>query len=248
MAKAGLQRSLNSVQNFAEKRNLSINVEKSKTLIFNKTGKFIKEEFTVNYKKLDSVQNFCYLGYDMNASGSPNYSATTLCDKAVKAMRPIQNAIAKFNITVNLSIRLFNTYISPIILYNVENWAQMSTHMLQNFTMEKFMVALTENKASYVHRKFLKYILGVSRTCPNLAIYGETNEIPLMLKGYRLMLKYWLRVSNLPDEMLVKKALIENVTLRTNWSSTIEKVISIFELTDHVETVDKLDNKAKINT
>ena len=72
MTKAGLQSSLNKVQNFAEKRNLSINVEKSKTLIFNKTGKFIKEEFTVNYKKLDSVQNFCYLGYDTNASGSPN--------------------------------------------------------------------------------------------------------------------------------------------------------------------------------
>ena len=41
---------------------------------------------------------------------------------------------------------------------------------------------------------------------------------------------------------------MENVTLRTNWISITEKTISSFELTDQVETVNNLDNKAKINT
>ena len=248
MTKEGLQRSLDKVQKFAEKRHLSINSEKSKTLIFNKGGKFIKQSFNVNNKELDAVQNFCYLGYDINASGSPNYSLKVLRDKAMKAMRPIQKAIARFNIPVKLSIRLFNTYISPILLYNVENWAGMSTNMLQTFTSEKFMKALIENMASDVHRKFLKYILGVGRSCPNLAVYGETNEIPLMLKGYRLMLKYWHRVSNLPKETLAKKALLENVSLRTNWISTIEKIISIFDLSDQTHTIDNLDKHVRTNT
>lgn len=247
MTKEGLQRSLDKIHKFAEERHLSINIEKSKTLIFNKGGKFIKQSFSVNNKDLDSVQNFCYLGYDINASGTPNYSIKALCDKAMKAMRPVQNAIARFNIPVNLSIRLFNTYISPILLYNVENWAGMSTNMLQTFTIEKFMTTLNENKASYIHRKFLKYILGVGRSCPNLAVYGETNEIPLILKGYRLMLKYWHRVSNLPDETLSKKALIENVSLRTNWISTIEKIMSIFDLSDQTSTINHLDKQVRIN-
>ena len=115
MTKEGLQRSLDKIHKFAEERHLSINVEKSKTLIFNKGGKFIKQSFTVNNKDLDSVQNFCYLGYDINASGSPKHSIKALRDKAMKAMRPVQNAIARFNIPVNLSIRLFSTYISPIL-------------------------------------------------------------------------------------------------------------------------------------
>ena len=29
------------------------------------------------------------------------------------------------------------------------------------------------------------HLLGVSKSCPNLAIYGETGEPPLSLKGYR---------------------------------------------------------------
>ena len=42
--------------------------------------------------------------------------------------------------------------------------------------------------------------LGVSTLCPNMAIYGESGEIPLSLKGIRLMLTYWYRITNLPND------------------------------------------------
>ena len=76
---------------------------------------------------------------------------------------------------------------------------------------------------------------------------GETNETPLMIKGYRLMLKYWHRVSNLPDEMLAKKALLENIAMRTNWICTIEKLLNLFHLTSNTDTVNKFNNYAKKN-
>ena len=81
-----------------------------------------------------------------------------------------------------------------------------------------------------VHRKLLKFVLGVNKTCHNLAIYGETGEVPLSLKGYRLMLNYWKRVCALPDKSLAKKALIENANLRTNWIVTIEKLVRCLKL------------------
>ena len=95
-------------------------------MIFNKTGRSIKEEFKVNNQKLETVKSFCYLGYDFNTSGSLTNTINILADKALKAMRPIQNAIARFCLPAKLSIRLFNTYVTPIILYNVENWATLS--------------------------------------------------------------------------------------------------------------------------
>ena len=170
---------------------LLISHEKSKTTIFNKTGRLIKESFKANYKELESVRNFCYLGYDINAAGSLTNTINTFADKAVKAMRPILNVIVRFNLPVKMSIKLFHAYVSPIILYNVENWATMSNKSLLNFSTDTFMMTVNDNKASIIHRKFLKYILGVSRSCPNLTTMGETNETPLMIKGYRLMLKYW---------------------------------------------------------
>ena len=72
--------------------------------------------------------------------------------------------------------------------------------------------------------------MGVSKSCPNMAIYGETGEIPLSLKGYRLMLNYWHRLTNLPEKSLARKALAENVHIRTNWIQTIEKLIKTFNL------------------
>ena len=80
-----------------------------------------------------------------------------------------------------------------------------------------------------VHRK-LKFVLGVSKTCHNVAIYGDTGEVPLSLKGYRLMLNYWRRLSTLPDRSLAKKALIENANIRTNWIITIEKLVRCLKL------------------
>ena len=69
------------------------------------------------------------------------------------------------------------------------------------------------SKVDVIHRKLLKFILGVSKSCPNLTMYGETGEVPLSLKGYRLTLNYWHKLSTLPDTYLVKKALLENIEL-----------------------------------
>ena len=85
-----------------------------------------------------------------------------------------------------------------------------------------------------IHRKLLKFVQGVSKSCPNLTIYGETGEIPLSLKGYRLMLNFWHRVTSLPDTTLVRKAMTENIELRTNWIITIERLINRFKLADKI--------------
>ena len=55
----------------------------------------------------------------------------------------------------------------------------------------------SESKIDITHRKLLKNILGVSRSCPTLAVYGETGEIPISLKSYRLTLvKKTLKILN----------------------------------------------------
>ena len=76
----------------------------------------------------------------------------TLHDKATKALRPLLCAIARFIIPVKTSIRLFHAYISPIILYNVENWATLTNKALNNFT-ETDLFDTANNPTEVLHRK-----------------------------------------------------------------------------------------------
>ena len=228
----GLQNALNKVGKYAEDKQLNISIDKSKTMVFNQSGKYIKKEFNINSETLESVQTFCYLGFDVKPSGTVKHAMNTLNDKAKKALRPLSCAIARFNISVRTAIKLFHTYISPIILYNVENWATMTDKGLKTFTEADLFDNIDRNKTDILHRKFLKYILGVSKSCPNMALYGDTGEIPLSIKGYRLMIDYWKRLNALPDSNLAKIALMENINIRTSWIRTIENLLKTFNLTE----------------
>ena len=168
-----------------------------------------------------------------------------LNDKAKKALRPLMTAIARFKIPVETSIRLFHTYISPILLYNVENWSVLTDKKIQGFNNNSVFVETSTSKIDLVHRKLLKFVLGVSKSCPNLAVYGETGETPLSFKGYRLTLNFWHRVTNLPDTALVKKAMLENIKLRTNWIMTIEKLINRFNLADVIGSHETFKKKTR---
>ena len=217
-------------------------------MIFNNTGKMIKQDFFIDQKKIEIVQTFCYLGVDIKASGAVSTGMNALYDKARKAMRPIMGIIARFHISPKTSLNLFHTYISPIALYAAENWMTLNDRKLQNIS-EKTMFGSTENiKLDMLHRHFLKYILGTSKSCPNMAVYGELGEIPLSLKGYRLLINYWFHTTRLPNDSLAKAALQENIDIRSNWIKTIEKLLNFFRLTDIPETLDifKTRNRLQI--
>ena len=157
-----------------------------------------------------------------------------LNDKAKKALRPLLTAIVRFKIPVETSIRLFHTYISPILLYNVEHWSVLTDKKIQGFNNSSVFMETLTSKVDLVHRNLLKFALGVSKSCPILAVHGETGETPPSFKGYRLTLNFWHRVTNLPDTALVKKAMLENINLRTNWIMTIEKLINRFHLAEAI--------------
>ena len=126
-SKTGLQKCIDQVSNFANIKHLTINSKKSKTMIFNIAGRFIHDTFRLGDENLEPVQSFCYLGVDIKCSGTAKHSMNVLNDKGNKALRPLLSVIARFNIPVKTSINIFHTYISPILLYNTENWSTLNS-------------------------------------------------------------------------------------------------------------------------
>ena len=217
-------------------------------MIFNPSGRYIKEEFNINRKTLEPVKSFCYLGFEVKPSGTVKHAMNTLYDKANKVLRPLLCAIARFNLPAKTSIKLFHTLISPIALYNVEIWATMTDKGLKKFNDTDLFNNVDKCKIDTIHRKLLKYTLGLSKSCPNMAVYGDTGEIPLSIKGYRLMIDYWNRLTTLPESNLAKKALLENINIRTNWVMTIEKLLKTFKFTNIPNDNQKFKLASKVKT
>ena len=186
----GLQRSLDKLSGYAKYKYLTINIKKSKTMIFNPLGRYLKKQFNIESQLLESVNTFCYLGFEVKPSGTVKHALNTLHEKAKKALQPLMCAISRFNIPAKTAIRLFHTFVSPILLYSVENWTTLTDKKLENFTDIELFNDTNKSKTDVIHRKILKYVLGVSKSCPNMAVYGETGEVPLSLKGYGLLLNY----------------------------------------------------------
>ena len=74
----GLQTSLDKLAHYAANKQLTINTKKSKTMIFNITGKYIKEE---------PVNAFCYLGFELKSSGTVKHAMKTLHGKAKQSIK-----------------------------------------------------------------------------------------------------------------------------------------------------------------
>ena len=160
-SKEGLQRSIDRTADYAKSKQLTISVNKSKTMIFNQPGRFIRDTFTLNGKTLESVQSFCILGFDVKCSGTVKHAMNILNDKGKKALRPLMCAIARFNIPAKTAIRLFHTYVSPILLYNSENWCTFSDKDLEKNDQDFIFSETSTSNIDITHRKFLKYILGI---------------------------------------------------------------------------------------
>ena len=83
----GLQNCLNQLSDYCLKWDLSVNISKSKVIVFNKSGKILKDyRFSLDRKTIDMVQSYCYLGIDISAGGSFGQAISNLNDKAGKAM------------------------------------------------------------------------------------------------------------------------------------------------------------------
>ena len=114
----GLQTCVDSLEEHWKKWRLSINRAKSKIIIFNESGKILRDyNFVHKNRKKEIVQSFCYLGIDISVSGSFSHAKLNLKDKILKAMFPFVDTIWEFDPGIKHSIGLFHKLISPTVLY-----------------------------------------------------------------------------------------------------------------------------------
>ena len=79
----GLQKALDKLYGYCTKWKLTLNVNKTKTIVFNKTGKLMKNiNLFYSTSQVENVHSYKYLGIKITASGSFTAATNLLKDKS----------------------------------------------------------------------------------------------------------------------------------------------------------------------
>ena len=91
----GLQNMLKNLSSYAVENRMEINLDKTKCMIFNKTGKFLRRIFEVGDEKIYSTSSYKYLGFIMTPSGEINTGLKDLKDRALRAFYSLKGKLGK---------------------------------------------------------------------------------------------------------------------------------------------------------
>ena len=187
---------------------MEINLEKTKALVFNKTGKALKPVVTYNGCPILAGNSYKYLGLVFQLSGSFTLARKDLAQRASKAMFKLLKSFNGTPPNIVTCLHLFDHTVKPILLYGSEIWGSFLIER-QNDIFTKWLTDEIEK----CHLQFIRYMLNVNRRTPKLALYGETGRMPLLIEILRNVFKYWLRIRKSPPNSLLLDAYMCHVEM-----------------------------------
>ena len=177
----GLNDMLKELDLFTEENSLMINIDKTKAMIFNKTGRLLRRNFKYKNSIIETVREYKYLGFILVPSGSVVQGLNDLKSRGNRAIFQIKNKMGEyFRLKPKISIKLFNTLVKPILLYMADLWGCLKTP--KNFPIDTLQT------------KFLKQVLGVQIQTTNIGVFLETGELPLSIFSMKASIKNWTRI------------------------------------------------------
>ena len=199
----GLNNMLERLATYTEENSMEINIEKTKGMIFNKTGKFLRRNFKYKNGNIETVRESKYLGFILIPSGSISHGLNDLKARASRALAHLRNMTGEyFRKETLVTIKLFNTIVRPILLYMADFWGCLKTPK--------------NNPIEILQNKFLKQLLGVQIQTTNIGVLLETGEIPLSIHA-----KNWSRVAKKRCNSLVQMSYQDAVKENLIWQQRI---------------------------
>ena len=204
----GLKRCLDKLNCYAKKWQMRINIKKTKAIIFNKSGKIFRSEFKLGNQPIQVTDSYVYLGITFTPSGSFSLAQKKLYYKATWSLYGFLSEVNIYNgASVSAVLKLFDSLVSPILLYNCEIWGCFSKSVGNNY--EKFVSRIFDERITpeNMYNKVCKMALGVHSKASNHAVKGELGRFPLHLIIYTRIFKYFLRLFTLQNNQILKSTL-----------------------------------------
>ena len=183
-------------------------------MVFNKNGRNIHANVTLGGKSVTRTSKYCYLGVILTSSGSFQESQQDRYRKGLRALYCLKKEFFTENgANIKLFLKLADSIISPILCCNCEVWgAYLQT---KNLSFHKFKENLFSIKliAEKLLIKLYKNLLGANPKASNVGVYTELGRMPLHVKIYSMVLKFFEHLLEKSDNPLLSHALLSEVEL-----------------------------------
>lgn len=199
----GLQRMINRLDVYCKNWNLTINLQKSKIMVFRDGGGRYSslEKWKSNGEDVEIVRKYKYLGMIVSANLNLNVHLEEKLADAKRAISSIWERCIKNNYISHSAKQLvFRSTATSILLYGAQVWGYRSYE-----SVEKFL------------RYFLKRMFRLPKNAPNYMLYIETGTPPMFLRTLEMHFNYVIKVLEM-EETRIPNIILRNI-IRTSGSS-----------------------------
>ena len=190
----GLQRQINSLQSASKTLGLTVNLNKTKVMVFRKGG-FLgrREKWWYGNNVLEVVNSYKYLGFLLTTQLSYNIACDEFASKAKGKVLDIMKTVWCIgSLNTHIFFQFFDAQIKPMLLYASEIWGLSKVETIES-----------------AHLFGIKRLLSVSDKTPNTMVYGESGRYPLYINSTISAVRYWLKLLNMPDTRIPKQCLLQ---------------------------------------
>ena len=233
-----LQAMLNVLQSYCLEWGLSVNVSKTAIMVFNPTGRLLKDslDFTLGESVIPSAREYCYLGIKFTLSGSLKTAQATLRQKGLRSYFAIKRMIDIRHIRKSILFKLFDALIQPIATYACQVWlpsTNLFKAVIDEGTRDNRLKSIALDPLENLHLSFLKWTMNVHKYASNAAVWGDCGRYPLGVVASKLVFSFRDRLEDMDKEgsaALVRHAYCEQKQLNLSWYRSIAAVKDRLEM------------------
>jgi hypothetical protein len=128
-------------------------------------------------------------------------------------------------------VMLFDTLVRPILCYGCEVWGVDFGVQVRQYLEPGAGTAVPIKPDEYeaLHKYFIKRVLAVCPSTPDLVIYGEVARLPLAFFRLKLIVNFWNRLCAMSTDRLLKKSFLESFELashnKASWCTSFKAML-----------------------
>ena len=223
----GLQKMLNVLYVYCQDWGLSVNISKTAVMVFNRSGRLLKESGTFFYgeTQIAPTREYTYLGIVFTLSGSLKKAQTNLRQRALRSYFSLKSMVDLRKLKKMVIFKLFDALILPVASYGCQVWLPY-TSILKSLTSKSdgILSKISQDPLERVHISFLKWTIGVGKYTSNAAVWGDSGRYPLAIELLEQVYAYRKRLEQLDADdssALVRHAFAEQRLLNLTWFSSL---------------------------
>ena len=209
-----LQKFLDIVEKWCANWRIKVNTEKTKIIQFRKKTVSLTElDFFLNGELLEKVDNYKYLGINMNCFLDCNTIVDQLANAGSKALGSIIGKTkSNYDLSLNTFSKLFNATILPTLNYGLGAWSTGTTNC---------------KKFDQIQQRAIRYFCGLPKNCALLGLEGDVGWTPGVVERDLETLRLYNQICRMNDSRTTKKIYLFDKThlIMGSWNKNVKSLL-----------------------